>query len=521
MSDTSKTSDSLSTTATTASATTQTADNTNEYEKTLEKRLDGAIQRAQDRWTQLQQEAAEKRYYQRTVRNLEFTLVHFEREWAQDILTMYGTIKQQEEKLEQRSREIDEATKLLGEHMTALDDVQQKLQEKTQELNDAQEQLQEKTQEVETVTHQHDEAMKKYRAKWDEELQKLEAYKTGLKEKVGEELQKRLQENSNKLVSAQKEAEDARKAEQKANEKAEAYKKEMESLKRQLQQQAAAPGIGNTPQGALQAIIQSRSQPMPPPARTPSLTPTPGLAQATIQQRTAHPTALQPMITPRVQPTQNQQRTAHPDVPQRTTPTQTWQGPQDEAQPLLDEEMWDFVKNLPPMTQEKSSNSNVSFGAQDSIPSVSLPKDTPLPPFPLPQLQPYGTQVHPASQPSVSRQQRQQTPSTSVAPSTSTSSQHTAKYQGAVCENCHLYWWNESCDGGEPCTNCAVNGWHCERPVCENFSRGTCTKRKCNRAHEGDGFQNLSHDRVGKGLKRKGRATDPHDTPPSKRAKTG
>jgi hypothetical protein len=60
------------------------------------------------------------------------------------------------------------------------------------------------------------------------------------------------------------------------------------------------------------------------------------------------------------------------------------------------------------------------------------------------------------------------------------------KLPPVTCVHCHENWWNESCDGGEPCQNCISSKKTCERPRCLNFAAGTCTSARCPRVHEGD-----------------------------------
>ncbi|PSN65798.1 hypothetical protein BS50DRAFT_397885 [Corynespora cassiicola Philippines] len=89
-----------------------------------------------------------------------------------------------------------------------------------------------------------------------------------------------------------------------------------------------------------------------------------------------------------------------------------------------------------------------------------------------------------------------------------------------ACLNCHLNWWNEDCDCGEPCANCKILGVDCERPPCANFQAGECkSKGRCTRAHEGDGYANLACFR--RDLKRKGKMSDQHEISPCRREMGG
>lgn len=89
--------------------------------------------------------------------------------------------------------------------------------------------------------------------------------------------------------------------------------------------------------------------------------------------------------------------------------------------------------------------------------------------------------------------------------------------KGTTCISCHYSYWNTDCDDADPCTNCAILGVLCERPKCENFATGTCQKNKCSRAHENDGWFNVSEYR--KDLKRKNGAE--REEAPRKRMRMG
>jgi hypothetical protein len=55
------------------------------------------------------------------------------------------------------------------------------------------------------------------------------------------------------------------------------------------------------------------------------------------------------------------------------------------------------------------------------------------------------------------------------------------------CVSCYRHWWENECDEGEPCSNCAAEGVQCVRLKCINFVAGTCDKgNKCPNVHEGD-----------------------------------
>jgi hypothetical protein len=55
------------------------------------------------------------------------------------------------------------------------------------------------------------------------------------------------------------------------------------------------------------------------------------------------------------------------------------------------------------------------------------------------------------------------------------------------CVNCYRHWWENECDEGEPCSNCAAEGVDCVRQKCFNFAVGTCEKgNRCSNVHEGD-----------------------------------
>jgi hypothetical protein len=55
------------------------------------------------------------------------------------------------------------------------------------------------------------------------------------------------------------------------------------------------------------------------------------------------------------------------------------------------------------------------------------------------------------------------------------------------CVNCYRHWWEQECDEGEPCSNCAAEGVQCVRQKCFHFAAGTCDKgNKCPNVHEGD-----------------------------------
>ncbi|CAN9141845.1 unnamed protein product [Alternaria alternata] len=55
------------------------------------------------------------------------------------------------------------------------------------------------------------------------------------------------------------------------------------------------------------------------------------------------------------------------------------------------------------------------------------------------------------------------------------------------CVNCYRHWWENECDEGEPCSNCAAEGVDCVRQKCFNFAAGTCDKgNRCPNVHEGD-----------------------------------
>ncbi|CAI9628825.1 hypothetical protein GT037_001813 [Alternaria burnsii] len=55
------------------------------------------------------------------------------------------------------------------------------------------------------------------------------------------------------------------------------------------------------------------------------------------------------------------------------------------------------------------------------------------------------------------------------------------------CVNCYRHWWENECDEGEPCSNCAAEGVDCVRQKCFNFAAGTCDKgNRCPNIHEGD-----------------------------------
>lgn len=54
-----------------------------------------------------------------------------------------------------------------------------------------------------------------------------------------------------------------------------------------------------------------------------------------------------------------------------------------------------------------------------------------------------------------------------------------------ACLHCHAQWWNDTCDAGSPCRNCAGAGTACERPQC-HLPAGTCSGATCSRVHEGD-----------------------------------
>ncbi|KAF2786823.1 hypothetical protein K505DRAFT_330076 [Melanomma pulvis-pyrius CBS 109.77] len=87
-----------------------------------------------------------------------------------------------------------------------------------------------------------------------------------------------------------------------------------------------------------------------------------------------------------------------------------------------------------------------------------------------------------------------------------------------TCIRCHLYWWNDTCDGREPCNNCQADGAGCVHPKCDSFAAGTCKRGdKCKRAHEGDNFDSLDDFR--KTLKRVGKKTDTRLVAPSVRAR--
>jgi hypothetical protein len=55
------------------------------------------------------------------------------------------------------------------------------------------------------------------------------------------------------------------------------------------------------------------------------------------------------------------------------------------------------------------------------------------------------------------------------------------------CVNCYRHWWENECDEGEPCSNCAAEGLDCVRQKYFNFAAGTCDKgNRCPNVHEGD-----------------------------------
>lgn len=81
-----------------------------------------------------------------------------------------------------------------------------------------------------------------------------------------------------------------------------------------------------------------------------------------------------------------------------------------------------------------------------------------------------------------------------------------SKPRTVVCLHCHHYFWNDSCDDGEPCQNCVANnryGISCERPKCEHFANPQNCKNGpgCKRAHRGDPY--TSYAEHTKSLKRR------------------
>lgn len=96
-----------------------------------------------------------------------------------------------------------------------------------------------------------------------------------------------------------------------------------------------------------------------------------------------------------------------------------------------------------------------------------------------------------------------------------------SQHRPVACIRCHLHWWNDTCDGSEPCNNCQADTMaeaECIHPKCENWATGTCKRgNKCKRAHEDDNYGSLENFR--KTLKRVGKKTDPKKVAPSVRDK--
>lgn len=82
------------------------------------------------------------------------------------------------------------------------------------------------------------------------------------------------------------------------------------------------------------------------------------------------------------------------------------------------------------------------------------------------------------------------------------------------CVNCYQHWWENQCDGGQPCSNCNAEGKLCMRQRCYNFASGACDKgSKCPCVHEGDErYQDddflLNQGKAGKRPQRIGKKTD-------------
>ncbi|KAF3009785.1 glucose repression mediator protein [Curvularia kusanoi] len=76
------------------------------------------------------------------------------------------------------------------------------------------------------------------------------------------------------------------------------------------------------------------------------------------------------------------------------------------------------------------------------------------------------------------------TASTSSLPATAASAPASAPSL-IPCLHCHFKWWNETCDAGEPCQNCASFGADCHRALCVDYEAG-CPRGKCARVHKAD-----------------------------------
>jgi hypothetical protein len=80
-----------------------------------------------------------------------------------------------------------------------------------------------------------------------------------------------------------------------------------------------------------------------------------------------------------------------------------------------------------------------------------------------------------------------------------------------VCLSCHTNWWNDSCDSGASCANCAILGTRCERIRCVNWGTGTCNDAKCRRVHEGHAWpRDVERPKT---LRRKGKKSDSVQSP--------
>ncbi|RMZ70449.1 metal ion binding [Pyrenophora seminiperda CCB06] len=96
--------------------------------------------------------------------------------------------------------------------------------------------------------------------------------------------------------------------------------------------------------------------------------------------------------------------------------------------------------------------------------------------------------------------------------------------QKVPCVNCYKNWWEDSCDAGETCVNCALENTDCIRQRCFYFSTG-CSKRQCPTVHEGDTRYTddrflVDQNKAGKRPGRVGKSTDAL-TAPTLRGKQG
>lgn len=123
------------------------------------------------------------------------------------------------------------------------------------------------------------------------------------------------------------------------------------------------------------------------------------------------------------------------------------------------------------------------------------------------------TRVH--QQPSLNHETGASSRSTPAPQATSTRrTPAPAEPKMLACVNCYQHWWENQCDGGEPCSNCKVEGQPCKRQRCFNFAAGTCDKgSKCPCVHEGheryqdDGFL-VEQLKAGKRPQRVGKKTE-------------